>query len=201
MPRHAPEILTRLIVPDLWDKARWSATTFRWHPTSEQPPIMGIVFEDAEAGRAIFRDWQRLVGGCDDKFEEIRVAIIDGTSPPGYFVHLSPDPDNVTARATTEDIVMPPGLLCLSRLNWLRRLPGNPDLLGTFKRELGKHREFLLAPVTRRSDGQLRLDLMLGIVKRNITCRQLSDVRPDDIDGIVLQANLDSGEPAVASFS
>jgi hypothetical protein len=188
MPRHIPEILLRLSDPELWENAKWSATTFRWHPTGEQPPIIGIVFDNAEAGRNIFKEWQQLIGGCEDKFEEIRVCIIDGTDPSGYFVHLSPDPDNVTARATTEDFVMPSNLVWLTRINWMLRVPGTEDLLTPFKREFEKHREFLLAPVTRRSDGQLRLDLMLGVVKRRITFRHLSEIREGDFDALVLQA-------------
>jgi hypothetical protein len=103
-------------------------------------------------------------------------------------VHLSPDPDNVTARATTEDFVMPPHLVWLTRINWMRRVPGTEDLLTPFQREFAKHQEFLLAPVTRRSDGQLRLDLILGIVKKKITFRHLSEIREGDFDALVLQA-------------
>jgi hypothetical protein len=83
MTEHSLEILNRVGDPELWEKAQWSGTTFRWHPTSAQPPVMGIVFANAEAGRTIFKEWQKLVGGCEDKFEEIRVCIIDGTDPPG----------------------------------------------------------------------------------------------------------------------
>ena len=28
----------------LWAKAKWSATTYKWHPASETPPVMGLVF-------------------------------------------------------------------------------------------------------------------------------------------------------------
>jgi hypothetical protein len=33
-----------------WADARWTATTFRWHPNGETPPVIGLVFENAEAG-------------------------------------------------------------------------------------------------------------------------------------------------------
>ena len=38
----------------LWAEAQWSATTFQWHPASEAPPLMGLVFENEEAGLEIF---------------------------------------------------------------------------------------------------------------------------------------------------
>src|SRR5207245_6765272 len=40
----------------LWLLSGWSATTFRWHPRSEQPPVMGLVFENGEAGKKLFRN-------------------------------------------------------------------------------------------------------------------------------------------------
>jgi hypothetical protein len=48
-----------------WRDAKWNGTTFRWHPQSSGPPIMGLVFENADAGRAIFRQWVDACGNAD----------------------------------------------------------------------------------------------------------------------------------------
>lgn len=194
MSKHMPEILTRLIDPEQWESARWSATTFRWHPTSEAPPIMGLVFDEARTGKQIFTGWRKLLNHFVDEFEQIRVSIIDGTRPEGHFVHICPDPGNVTAKATTEDLVVAPVLVFVSRLNWMRRVPGTPDLLGPFQREYRKHKEYLLAPVTRRADGQYWVDVDQGIIKRDITFRHISEVGTDDMDAIVLHANLNDDD-------
>ena len=54
-----------------WMEAQWSATTSKWHPTSEAPPIMGLVFDNAEAGKQIFREAQGQMNN-EDRFEEMR---------------------------------------------------------------------------------------------------------------------------------
>jgi len=171
----------------LWAKARWSATTFRWHPASEAPPIMGLVFDDDEAGKQLFQEAGEKMHHADE-FEEICISIIEGTvagqeGRPGYSVHICPDPESLAARATTEDFVLDPKIVpFLGQWNRHYLIPGQPALLPRFKREFEQHNEFLLAPVVRRSDGQLWFEPESGIVKNVIHFRQLSEITPDDPD-------------------
>lgn len=44
----------------LWAQALWIATAFRWHPSSEAPPVMGLVFADAGKGNHNSADWFQL---------------------------------------------------------------------------------------------------------------------------------------------
>jgi hypothetical protein len=171
-----------------WAEARWSATTFRWHPTSEAPPVMGLVFDHAEAAKAIFREAERQMNH-EDRFEEIRISIIEGAvagqeQRPGYSVHLCPDPEALAAHATADDFVVNPSIVpFLGQWNRHYPIPGAPALLPRFKREFEKHQEFLLAPVTRRADGQLYVDHELGIIKNSILFRDLAEIAtPDDPD-------------------
>ena len=188
-----PEIqqsLFRFILNPLWNEAGWRATTFRWHPQSEFPPIMGIVFANGDDGRRIFREFaQHHRHG--DRFDELRISIIEGSLPgqmAGYSVHLCPDPESLFARATAEGIVLDPTVILLaSRWNRMYPLPDSPPLLARFKEEYEKHREFLLAPVTRRPDGQDYFDVDCGIVNRRIQFRQLSEITSDDIDSAALK--------------
>jgi hypothetical protein len=175
----------------LWEQAKWSATTFRWHPASAAPPIMGIVFEDADAGKQLFHE---LTEGTDhkDEFEELRVSIIEGAVPgqenrPGYSVHLCPDPEGLAARATMDDFVVDPAVLpFLGRWNRMYPIPGQPALLPKFKREFEKHQEFLLAPAVRRDDRQFWFETELGIIKTAINFRTLDQITPDDPDAAAL---------------
>jgi hypothetical protein len=174
----------------LWLLAGWSATTFRWHPTSEAPPIMGLVFENAELGRHLFGNW--CAQWNIDALEEIRISITEGEVPgqdPGYTVHICPDPENFLVRATTDAMVVKD--IPVSLFGQMRRmhpLPGSPPLLARFKEEFRKHQEFLLAPVTRRSEGQLWVDVELGIIKHVVHFRRVADIGPADIDEFVLRA-------------
>jgi len=178
----------RFVLNPTWDEAHWSATTFRWHPRSEAPPLMGLVFDDATAGQDLFCGWAAEHGNSDP-LEEIRVAIIEGDIEglrPGYTVHLSGDIEGILARATAEGVVVPDGQMpWICRVNRMYPVPGSPPLLARFKEEFAKHQEYLLAPVTRRGDGQLWFDVELGIVKHKVHFRHVSEITDNDFDAVV----------------
>jgi hypothetical protein len=176
----------------LWSEAKWSATTYKFHPAGEVPPIMGLVFENVEAGLEIFREAEQQMHH-DDQLDEIRVTIIEGTVPgqedrPGYSVHICADPDALEAHATMEDLVVDPSVIpFLGQWNRHYPVPGAPLLLARFKDEFEKHKEFLLAPAVYHADGKLYIEPTLGIVKNTVNFRQLSDITtPDDIDAAAL---------------
>lgn len=183
---------TRLINIPLWEVAVWIGTAFQFHPTGECPPVLGIVFDDADTGREIFSEWVAMFGN-DDQFEEIRVSINEGHVPgqrPGYTVHISPDPVSIAVRATAEGIALDPKIVYLGRFNRMHPPTDSLALLARFKEEFQRHGEYLLAPVTRRNDGQLWTDVEFGIVKSSIQFRDVSDISQDDIDAIVLKSDL-----------
>lgn len=172
----------------LWEEAKWSATTYQWHPTSEAPPVMGLVFENVEAGLEIFVEAERQMHHAD-RFDEIRISIIEEAVPgqenrPGYSVHICPDPDALCGHATPEDFVVDPSLVPFLG-QWNRHYPvsGSPLLLPRFKQEFDSHKEFMLAPAVPRADGKLYIKPELGIIKKAIIFRHLSNIAsPDDID-------------------
>ncbi len=176
----------------LWEEAKWSATTYQWHPTSAAPPVMGLVFDNGDAGLKIFREAERSMNHLDE-FDEIRIAIIEGAVPgqehrPGYSIHLSADPEALAGHATFADFVVDPTIVpFLGQWNRNYPIPGTPSMLPSFKEEFEKHNEFLLAPTIRRADGQLDMVPELGIVKNVILFRQLSDITTsDDTDAAAL---------------
>lgn len=172
----------------LWAEAKWSATTFKWHPKSEVPPIMGLVFDNPDAGRELFREAKRQMDH-EDRFEEIRVSIIEGPIPgqeqrPGYSVHICAEPEALTAHATLENFLLDKNIAPFIG-QWNRHYPdpGIPALLPHFQNEFSKHNEFLLAPVVRRPDGKLYAEHGLGIIKNAIHFRHLSEITsPEDPD-------------------
>lgn len=176
----------------LWAEAKWSATTYKWHPTGEAPPVLGLVFDNVEAGLEIFREAERQMNH-EDRFEELRIAIIEGHVPgqehrPGYSVHICADPEALAAHATMDDFVVDQSVVpFLGQWNRHYPVPGAPPLLPRFKEEFQKHQEFMLAPAVHRGDGKLYMEPTLGIVKNVILFRQLSDITtPDDTDAAAL---------------
>lgn len=176
----------------LWPEARWSATTYAFHPTGEAPPVMGLVFENTEAAEDIFMAAKERMNN-HDRANEIRVSIIEGDIPgqeqrPGYSVHICPDPESLAAQATADGVVLDQTIVpFLGQWNRHYPIPGTPQMLPKFKREFQKHGEYMLAPVVRREDGQLHIEPTLGIVKKTIEFRQLSEILgPGDPDASAL---------------
>jgi hypothetical protein len=169
----------------LWLEAKWNATTFRWHPTSEFPPTMGLVFDNAEAGLEIFREAKRQMNQ-EDRFEEIRLSIIEGYVPgqerrPGYSIHICPDPEALATHATSDDFVLDPTVVpFMGQWNRHYPIPGMPKMLPTFKREFEKHGQFMIAPVVKKADGQQWFEPTLGIIKHDILFRDLCEITSED---------------------
>ena len=172
----------------LWAEAMWSATTYQWHPTSDAPPVMGLVFDNIDAGLQIFRDAEQQMNH-EDRFEEIRISIIEGdvinqSHRPGYSVHICADPEALCGHATMSDFVVDPSVIPFLG-QWNRHYPvlGVPALLPRFKSEFAKHQEFLLAPTVVKQNGQRYIVPELGIVKNTLLFRKLTEITaPDDID-------------------
>lgn len=248
----------RFLDEQLWHQAGWSGTTYRWHPQGTAPPVMGLVFSNAAAGKAIFSRWVEM-NDNEDILDELSVIIAQAQVDParrGYTVSICPNPkpgseppspDQIAqweaafgeavragvkegvaaasragllqmgrpqgdAPALAADASLPEGvtlsdilerlsaeagqkqaeqansqaqqeaardlvqLLGMAKVQWMDILPDNPPMLPRFKRELANHGEFLLAPVTRASDGKLWFNVELGIVKKTVQFLDLGDV-------------------------
>ena len=150
---------------------------------------MGIVFDNADAGKELFRTFAKSCNHAD-RFEELRISIIEGSpegQQPGYSVHIGPEMEMLKAMATGEDIEITPATMPLfGQVNRMYPVPGQPNLLARFKQEYDRDKQFLFAPVTKRPDGQYWCHVELGIEKSLITFRNLPDIQPDDIDAVAL---------------
>lgn len=164
--------VTGFLGSDQWDRAGWQGTTFRWHPTGDAPPVMGLVFADADAGKAVFGEWV-VRGGNGDPYEELSITVLEGPAlgqGPGYIVHLGADARSAQAHAT--DIGIDFDDAALDGLQIARKMDvadDTPSMLERFKAEYARHGEFLLAPVTANPDGPRFIDVELGILKTHIT--------------------------------
>ena len=74
----------------LWDRAGWSGVGVGAVPGEASPPLMALAFENIDAGRKIFRGWQKKVGQADSK-GWIGVTVITGINrdrPQDYRVAI-----------------------------------------------------------------------------------------------------------------
>ena len=83
-----------LIKKELWDAARWRGTAFLVTPGFDEPPGIGLQFEDYQSGVKIFEDWKQTFCGVVDRHDILRVSIVRGTHPSGrigYTVNFTTD--------------------------------------------------------------------------------------------------------------
>jgi hypothetical protein len=172
-----------LIDVELWDSARWKGIAFLHDPSDIEPPGLGFLFEDIDAGKRIFSGWRERVGTVDE-YEEIRVSIIRGEIlglAEGYSVHVSSDPLHSVRRS--EDKGLPLDFhtaVIVSRVKRMTPNPGSPHL-GQFEKDFAKHKRYLLVPVSSKGAPEFEL----SIEKHEIHLRQASDMKADDRDAAV----------------
>ncbi len=177
--------LTSPIDVELWNRAQWGAT-FYVHQEGK-PPVLGLAFRDEESAIKIFEGWHDRYGN-NDKFEELRISIIEGDIPgveSGYSVHICSDPETAVERYKAagyefdEDILM-----MVSRIN---RMP-SPDSphLKMFKDKYRQYKTYLLAPGVISPDGkELKPLLDLAILKNKVLFRDASAIGDNDADSVV----------------
>lgn len=181
-----------LIDTELWDSAQWRATAFLHDPSGAEPPCLGLVFEDMDAGKRIFSNWIRRLGRVD-RYEELRLSIVEGDIlglDSGYSVHISSDPIHSAQRARSDGLQIDfDTAILVSRFHRMTPTPGASNLT-QFKWEFGKHQRYFLVPVS--SDGTPHLQN--SITKTEIHLRNASDVAAGDVDSVIFPAHYFDGD-------
>ena len=70
------EVMSPINLP-LWDRAGWRGVGVGGIPGEISPPLMALAFENIDAGRKIFRGWQKKVGKIDRR-GWIGITVITG---------------------------------------------------------------------------------------------------------------------------
>ena len=182
-------ILSPIDIP-LWNQAEWRGTLFTWFPKA--PPMLAILFEDGQAGQAIFRTWKERWGD-EDKDEALRVAIITGLSkrnPAKYAVIVGP-----SLRQMTKDDKKV--VTYVSRINLMS--PTTSTNLDNFISAYKKAGVFLLAPaqLSAGSTNPRMPFVQLAIAKRQLDIRQAWQIGENDPDISVLA---DADEPVIPAW-
>ena len=177
-------VKSSLINVDLWNEAKWRGVGFSGAPN--EPPAVCLAFENEAAGRRVFDDLLRKIGGPRDPSGMLRVAIVEGPVPgegDGYTVHIGPDRETAMARVmqsqqfeqATEPVLVP----FISRLN---RMPAS-FRLEAFKREAAGHSVWCICPTGLTTQP----DFARRIYVKNVHFRRVEDITsPDDPDAVVV---------------
>jgi len=92
--KHSDRRIFSPINISLWDKARWCAIAYVYHPSCF--PCMGFIFNDGESGKLIFKELIERFGYADND-SKLRISIVKGLSkrkPCEYAVIIGPNYKN-----------------------------------------------------------------------------------------------------------
>ena len=173
--KHTDRRVLSPIDKPLWDRAQWRGILVACRP--DVPPILAILFEDGQAGQAIFRAWKERWSN-EDKDEMLRVAIITGLSkrnPAEYAVVVGPNLQQLVEN--NKKVILP-----VSRIH--RMSPDTSTNLDNFLAAYKKAGAFLLAPAQLTKDianPQMPF-VQLSIGKRHLDLRQAWQIGENDPD-------------------
>ncbi|BDT73158.1 hypothetical protein os4_27060 [Comamonadaceae bacterium OS-4] len=180
-----------LITPidiELWNLAKWRATFFLVAP--EGPPMLGLAFRNAIAGKKIFEGWRDRYGVVDEH-DELRISTIAETNqerPQDYAVTVSADLDVVHARLEKLGLFNEgDAFLGISRINHMEPISEQSSGLPIFRKRFEECGEYVLIPGQISADNSnLRPFVDLGIRKKKVLFRKLSDIGEGDHDLVIL---------------
>lgn len=182
-----------------WNKAGWKGTVYGWSPPGvDEPPFLGLLFSNSDAGKEIFERWKKHLGDCDIN-ELIQVSIIEGEiegEPRGYSVYVGPNPNIAKSSSKTKDQNNEKYFMLTARIH---RMTPEPNFrnLEKFKSQYFKYGRYLFLPVCEEV-GEPRPVFDLSIMKKSIKFVKVSELTDRDPEIVVLKKEGWSGRDAKA---
>jgi hypothetical protein len=174
LKRHGDLSVSSIINQHLWDKARWNGMSYGYSPNGE-PPMVGLMFKDADSAKAIFREWRKRFGKIDEE-DEIRISVvkgIDSDNPYHYRGCVGRDLEAVD----TDDLRQ---FISVMRLNTMT--VHNHQNLEMFLKNLNAHGFYFLAPAVVGASGQYEFIPELAIAKSKFHVREAWQIGMHDVD-------------------
>jgi hypothetical protein len=184
--------VSSLIDIETWDKAVWRGAAFALDPKNIYPPNLMLPFINKEFAVKIFEDWINIFGK-EDKYEELRIAIIEGDIPKeekGYSIHVSSNWDRIIERCDKEGLNLDETLIMtISRIHRANPTDGF-KMFNLFKTHYQKHKNYSFMPCILNEDTyELKPLFDYAIKKKELIFRDVSDIQKDDQDSIVISKN------------
>jgi hypothetical protein len=178
----------------LWDRAGWGGLCFVRPPRRKLPPLLGLMFRDIEVGKQIFQQWKETLGGDEDKYDELKISIIEGEIPnqeAGYSVVITSDLAQTEIRAKAQGQEFDyTKFFTFSRIHRMNPSADSKNL-ENFKADLSEaNGAYILSPTT-FMPSNFEKDVFqygdFGFGKRRISFMNVADIRTTDIESIVLK--------------
>src|SRR6185437_4092361 len=185
MPHGARRILSVIDIP-LWEKAHWKGAVYACSDDPRLPPILGLAFEDQQAGVEIFDGWRERrteIGEID----LVRIAIltgIDKVEPYAYTMVIGAEVSDEIARTS------PGGVFTVSRV--LHMNPSTPKNLDNFVESYPHVGRYVLVPaVFTDPNHPPRLLTERWIMQKKLLVRAAWEVGENDPDVVGLSLEND----------
>ncbi len=166
-----------LIRETLWDRAKWTGTFFIWPLENQAPPVLALMFRNAEAGSEIFDQWRKELGTVDRQ-NRLRLTIIRGINKKrihDYRVVIGSNPE---ANSSGDDSRL---LFMVNRMCTME--PTTDRNLSGFLAKYDVFKAFFLAPAFLRDDSSEPEPILeRSILKREINVRQAWEIGRNDSD-------------------
>ncbi len=175
-------LITGVIDVKSWDKATWKGVGYSQYPN--QPPILGLVFQNPDYAKKIFSDWNKRFNHID-KDDEIYISIIEDDESPSYSIHIGADFEVVFKKM--EDKGISPENIYIGQLDrWHRMQIVDKQYLERFKKEYSIFNCYILMPMIQTAEGGQLLN-EYSIIKKKIHLRKFSELKKGDYDFLALE--------------
>ncbi len=164
-----------------WDAAGWSGVFYMVSPGNPNfPPVMGIAYENMEAGEAIFRGLRDRFG-MDDINDELRIAIIRGIQTSNSHAY------GVSVGANLEKLPSRQGeIIGFGSRNHVLT-PSTSENLNRFLYSFHEHGRYLLVPAKFNGAAVApEPNIELAIGKHELVVRNGWEIGPNDPDVSIL---------------
>ncbi len=178
--RSHDDIVVRAIInPRLWDAAKWKGMMYGTTILGE-PPILGLMFENAPGAEAIFKGWHDRLGE-EDRADQIHISVIKGIDRNHLFHyrgHITQSFDDVTARS---------GKLFVNASRMNTMTVGDQRNLELFRNHFEASGVYFLVPAVLSASGRPELRMELAVLKRKFLIREAWQIGPHDVDAIAVR--------------
>ena len=188
-----------------WNTANWKGMVYMLSPEPGIPPILGLLFNNYEAGKSIFKQWKNNYKGVSPD-DYLKITYIIPPLPKdcyvysdpeknfgkGYFVHIGVNEDKAIERAIASGIKPDEILLTfISRYIWVDEMSGrwNREM---FFEQIKHVAKFTIIPIGMKdnnkgiSNENLLFGYEYGLELSNAYSKRGIDIKEDDQCKIVL---------------
>jgi hypothetical protein len=168
-----------LIRQAFWNEAEWRGVVIATASDPSAPPILALLFDNADAGSKVLKGLHDELGDVDDG-DRLRIAILRNIrrdEPHWYRIVIGSDPASELVAGGVKNIVM------VSRIHTMN--PDSSENLERFIAAYEKAGEYILSQA-KLDGGQIQLAPTNEIRKKRIYIREAWEVGPHDPDSIAV---------------